>query len=71
GLGGGLGVAIAHPAATNALRAQVSLPLPFTGGEWQETTQLRHPRAGGNPSPDLASGPKLVRWISVCAGMTL
>ncbi len=41
GLGGGKDVAKAHPAATNALRAQVSLPLPFTGGEWQETTQIR------------------------------
>jgi len=32
-----LDIAKAHPAATNALRAQVSLPLPLAGGEWQET----------------------------------
>ncbi|RSU51183.1 hypothetical protein DAH51_22040 [Sphingobium yanoikuyae] len=34
-------------------------------------TPFRHSRAGGNPSPDLASGPTLGRWIPACAGMTL
>ncbi|PZU62647.1 MAG: hypothetical protein DI554_11485 [Sphingobium sp.] len=46
-------------------------PPPRAGEECLVPTQIRHSRAGGNPSPDLASGPKLVRWIPACAGLTL
>ncbi|RSU75552.1 hypothetical protein BRX37_10915 [Sphingomonas sp. S-NIH.Pt3_0716] len=41
----------------------------FPLADHPQPTLIRHSRAGGNPSPDLASGPTLVRWIPASAGM--
>ncbi|QCB40069.1 hypothetical protein E5554_20860 [Sphingobium sp. PAMC28499] len=50
----------------------VPLPKQAWGGfsDSPLPTLIRHSRAGGNPSPDLASGPMLERWIPASAGMT-